>query len=104
MNKLTHFALMGALALAAAVSCKSDKPRQIAPAKGGERNESCFSKNDCGSNLSCINNRCTPTDFDLLVTGKECMIEDCTETADCCGEVPVEAPAKCNGYTAICET
>ncbi len=80
----------------------------------GERGDSCDSTNDCGENLSCIvtndcpvgvacaNKSCQPSNFDIMGTGKQCHIVDCATKADCCGDMPLEAPEKCVNRDSIC--
>ncbi len=80
----------------------------------GERGSSCDSSNDCEEGLSCIvsdacppgvacaNKSCQPSNFDIMGTGKQCHIIDCTGTSDCCGDKPLEAPSKCVDRGRIC--
>jgi len=80
----------------------------------GERGSSCNSANDCEEDLSCIvthdcptgvacaNKSCQPSNFDLTGTGKACHVKDCSSKADCCGDKPVQAPAKCANRESIC--
>lgn len=103
MNFLTKLAVTSGLVFVTLVGC-SGKPKQIAPAKAGTRNDNCEAKNDCASGLSCISGRCQPTDYNLAASGKECVRHQCDETSDCCGDRPSEAPAKCAGVESICES
>jgi hypothetical protein len=80
----------------------------------GERGSSCNSTNDCEDELSCIvthdcpsggacaNKSCQPSNFNLTGTGKTCHVSDCKSKADCCGEMPEQAPAKCANRESIC--
>ncbi|HEY0467203.1 MAG TPA: hypothetical protein VGC79_23545, partial [Polyangiaceae bacterium] len=80
----------------------------------GERGSSCDSSNDCEPELSCIathdcpmgvacsNKSCQPSNFNLTGTGKTCHIRDCSTKADCCGDKPLLAPAKCANRQSIC--
>jgi len=82
----------------------------------GERGSSCDSTNDCQDGLSCIvtndcpygvacaNKSCQPSNFEIMGTGKQCHVTECTGTADCCGDMPLEAPAKCEKRESICNT
>lgn len=101
MKALMKFLAVAMVASAATIGCK-DKPKQIAPAVLGERNESCLAANDCGEGLSCIGGRCSPTEFAVNASGKECIQWECDDTADCCGDKPTQAPPECNGRTEIC--
>ena len=80
----------------------------------GERGSSCDSTVDCADDLTCIvssdcpagvacaNKTCQPSNFNLMGTGKSCYISDCKTKADCCGDMPTQAPAKCANRDAIC--
>lgn len=82
----------------------------------GERGSSCNSDADCADELSCIvtrdcpagvncaNKSCQPSNFGLMGSGKSCVIHDCSTKADCCGDMPETAPAKCNQRTSVCST
>jgi hypothetical protein len=82
----------------------------------GERGTSCDSTNDCADDLSCVvtrdcpvgvncaNKSCQPSDFDLMGTGKSCVVSDCASKADCCGDMPETAPAKCASRKSVCNT
>lgn len=82
----------------------------------GERGSSCNADNDCGDELSCVvtrdcpvgvncaNKSCQPSNFGLMGTGKRCFLHECTGKADCCGDLPQQAPAKCDNRTSICNT
>jgi len=85
------------------------------PARRGERGTSCNATNDCEDGLSCIvtsncptgvacaNKTCQPSNFDNLEgTGKTCKVSDCKTKADCCGEKPLQLPAKCANRESIC--
>lgn len=80
----------------------------------GERGSSCNSTADCADGLTCIvtnacpagvacaNKTCQPSNFDLTGTGKRCHISECTAKKDCCGDKPLQAPAKCANRENIC--
>lgn len=80
----------------------------------GERGSSCDSSSDCEEGLSCIvtaacpagvacaNKTCQPSNFDIMGTGKECHVVQCAEREDCCGEMPLEAPEKCDVRNIRC--
>jgi hypothetical protein len=82
----------------------------------GERGSSCDSTNDCADDLSCVvtqdcpvgvscaNKSCQPSNFGLIGTGNRCYVHECSTKADCCGEMPETAPAKCDKRTSICNT
>jgi hypothetical protein len=85
-----------------------DEPRK------GERGSSCNSTSDCEDELSCVvthdcpggvacaNKSCQPSNFGLMGTGKRCHVSECATTADCCGDMPLRAPAKCENRDSIC--
>lgn len=93
---------------------KETDPDPKDPVIKGERGSSCDSTNDCEGGLSCIvtaacpagvacaNKSCQPSNFDILGTGKQCDIVQCASRADCCGDMPQEAPAKCDGRDRKC--
>lgn len=93
--------LAAPFAIAVAIGCKSE-PQKIAPAEAGERGTSCEAKNDCGADYSCIGGVCQPANFDINSTMKECYRVECAEAADCCGDKPLDAPAKCRAVDLIC--
>lgn len=85
-----------------------------AEVRRGERGSSCNSTSDCADDLSCVltrdcpagvacsNKSCQPSNFDVVGTGKSCHVSDCKTTADCCGDMPQSAPAKCANRDSIC--
>lgn len=83
-------------------ACGGDDISTVQPEVRGERGETCLARNDCVSGLACINSICSKNDFDVKPSAKSCDRIDCAETADCCGDKPTEAPAKCANRTAIC--
>ena len=85
------------------LQCK-DEAQQIEPATQGQRGEACQARNDCEQGLACILNVCAKNDFELTSSAKHCDRVDCVENKDCCGTRPYEAPAKCDGRAAICQT
>jgi hypothetical protein len=78
----------------------SRKP--VARIKRGRLGIGCSVKNDCEAGLSCIQGVCQPSSFELSPTGKECVQIDCTEPADCCGNLPMEVPEKCRARPSTC--
>jgi hypothetical protein len=80
----------------------------------GERGSSCDSSGDCQEELSCIvtancpsgvacsNKTCQPSNFEIMGTGKQCHIVQCAEREDCCGDMPLEAPEKCDVRNLTC--
>jgi hypothetical protein len=82
--------------------CSKDA-QKVQPETRGKRGETCLARNDCDNGLACINNTCAQNEFNLDVTAKQCIREECQETADCCGNKETEAPAKCADRNAICE-
>jgi hypothetical protein len=82
--------------------CSKDA-QKVQPETRGKRGETCLARNDCDTGLACINNTCAKNEFNLDVTAKHCIREECQETADCCGDKVTEAPAKCDGRHEICE-
>src|SRR6478609_7027649 len=66
------------------------------------RGAGCSVKNDCAEGLSCVRGVCEPTSFGLSPSAKECVQIDCTTSADCCGKLSEEIPAKCQGRAALC--
>src|SRR6478609_2369336 len=80
----------------------------------GERGSSCDSTIDCEDDLTCIvtsacpagvacaNKTCQPSNFNLTGTGKSCQVSDCKAKIDCCGDKPLQAPAKCADRKLIC--
>jgi hypothetical protein len=80
----------------------------------GERGSSCDSSSDCEEELSCIvtagcpvgvacaNKTCQPSNFEIMGTGKQCHIVECAEREDCCGDMPLEAPEKCDVRNNVC--
>ncbi len=82
--------------------------------KKGERGSSCDSANDCDDDLSCIvtdncpvgvacaNKSCQPSNFEIIGTGKQCKIQQCETKADCCGDMPLDAPEKCKVRDNVC--
>ena len=80
----------------------------------GERGSSCDASSDCEEGLSCIvtagcpvglacaNKTCQPSNFEIMGTGKQCHIVQCAEREDCCGDMPLEAPEKCDIRNITC--
>jgi hypothetical protein len=80
----------------------------------GERGSSCDSSGDCQDELSCIvtagcpvgvacaNKTCQPSNFEIMGTGKQCHIVQCESREDCCGDMPLEAPEKCDVRDITC--
>jgi hypothetical protein len=96
-------AMAGAAASAAGQgSAGASSPKPAARIKRGRRGIGCSVKNDCAAGLSCIQGVCQPSSFELTPTGKECLQIDCTEAADCCGNLPMEVPEKCRARPSTC--
>lgn len=68
----------------------------------GRRGTGCSVKNDCAQGLSCIQGVCQPSSFGLEPSGKECVQIDCASSADCCGNLSSEIPAKCRSRGSVC--
>jgi len=68
----------------------------------GLRGIGCTVKNDCAEGSSCIQGVCQPSSFGLTPSAKECVQIDCTDTADCCGNLPTEMPEKCRSRASAC--
>lgn len=92
------------MALVMAAGCNLGGAQKTAPAQKGQRGESCAARNDCEKELACIRGVCSKNDFDIEVSAKQCDRIDCSETADCCGNRPSEAPPKCNDRALICQS
>lgn len=127
---MLHYRLYGLLLLGAVASmgCKESSSANdgggstggmaggssVEEVRKGERGSSCDSTNDCQEGLSCIvtggcpagvacaNKSCQPSNFDILGTGKQCHLTECTTKADCCGDLPEELPAKCADRDVKC--
>jgi hypothetical protein len=89
--------------MAAAFSgCGSKEAEKIQPNYQGKRGESCQARNDCAGGLACVNNLCIKDDFAIAPLAKQCVRVECATTADCCGDKPTEAPAKCAARATKC--
>jgi hypothetical protein len=82
--------------------CSKDA-QKVQPETRGKRGETCLARNDCDTGLACLSGICAKNEFNLDVTAKQCIREECSDTADCCGDKATEAPAKCADRNAICE-
>lgn len=82
--------------------CSKDA-QKVQPETRGKRGETCLARNDCDTGLACLSGICAKNEFNIDVTAKQCIREECSETADCCGDKATEAPAKCADRNAICE-
>ena len=82
--------------------CSKDATK-IAPDTRGKRGETCLARNDCDTGLACLNGVCAKNEFGIDVTVKQCTRVECSEDADCCGDRPTSAPAKCRGRDQICD-
>ena len=85
------------------VGCNDD-PQQTVPAARGERGETCQARNDCRTGLVCVMGVCSQNDFDVDVSAKQCIRVQCEEDEDCCGDKPLEAPARCSARETVCNT
>ena len=104
MNRLAALLMTTAAFVGAFAACGGDdtETQTVQPQTRGERGESCEARNDCEAGLACINHTCSKNDFDVKSTAKHCDRVDCSTSADCCGERPTEAPAKCANRAVIC--
>jgi hypothetical protein len=84
------------------VGCDSDKAQKIQPETRGKRNELCQARNDCEDGLACLGGVCSKNNFNLDVTARQCDRVDCSEDADCCGDRPMNPPAKCKDRAVLC--
>jgi hypothetical protein len=97
-------ALLLAMAGAAGCSEGDETSTTVEPQTRGQRGESCQARNDCQEGLACIAGTCSKNDFDVVVSANHCDQIDCQVDTDCCGNKPLEAPAKCDNRTLICNT
>jgi hypothetical protein len=79
-------------------ACSSDKTAQT-PSRLSKRGESCQSSNDCDSSLVCVQGKCSVGSYGLMPTGKQCVLVQCHEPADCCPR----PPATCAQLLQLCE-
>ena len=86
------------------VACGSDKAQLVQPETRGARGERCQARNDCEAGLACLGGVCAKNDFGLTVVPKQCDRVECQADADCCGDKPQTAPAKCAARAATCDT
>jgi hypothetical protein len=95
-----------AVAMACAAGCSEGDETQttVEPQTRGQRGESCQARNDCQEGLACIAQTCSRNDFDVDVSVLHCDQIDCSVDTDCCGNKPLEAPAKCDDRDLICFT
>ncbi len=99
MQKLWTVALVG-IAFAV-VACSEDSPQAVTPAQKSQRGETCGTRNDCRDGLACIQSRCVQDEYPIAATAKECVLIQCTTTADCCDNfVP---PSSCESYKMSCD-
>ncbi len=97
---------IGSLFSAVAIGCGDSAggestPQNTTPAVKSRRGESCGSRNDCTSGLSCIQNRCIENDYPVDPTAKECFLVQCTDSAQCCaGFLPDQE--SCSFYQEQC--
>jgi hypothetical protein len=96
------FLVFCALSVSALGGCSKDEAQKVQPETRGQRGENCQARNDCEAGLACLNQICSKNEFDVGVAVKQCDRIECAETADCCGNKPTEAPAKCANRDAIC--
>jgi hypothetical protein len=67
-----------------------------------EKELTCIVTHDCPAGVACANKSCQPSNFNLTGTGKSCHISDCKTKADCCGDMPTQAPIECANRESIC--
>ncbi len=102
MGVRSLIAVFAALSLCAVSGCSKDEAQKVQPETRGKRGENCQARNDCEAGLACLNSICSKNEFDVDVAPKQCDRIDCTETADCCGDKPSSAPAKCASRDKLC--
>lgn len=99
--KVWHLGVVGIVV--AFFGC-ADDVQKVEPGSKGKRGETCRARNDCAGGLACVSGICTKNDFDIDVSAKHCDVYQCEEDVDCCGDKPLEAPARCADRVSICET
>jgi hypothetical protein len=95
---------IGLFGVLVALSGCSKDVQKTAPQSKGQRGESCRARNDCAYGLACVRGICSQNDFDIDVSARHCERIECEEDADCCGDKPLEAPARCANRVSVCET
>lgn len=65
------------------------------------RGESCRAKNDCLPELACVGGTCRDVTLALETTGRECVLVECAQDADCCQDF--QRNDNCDAYEANCE-
>jgi len=100
MNVFSKLTMIAGVALATSIAC--NKPKEVTPARQGDRGDNCQAKNDCKSGLSCISSTCQPVAYDFKPSGKECLRFECEDIKDCCGDKPTDLPEKCVGKESVC--
>jgi hypothetical protein len=88
----------GALGLVGVLvfACSSDKSTQTS-SRVSKRGESCQTSGDCDTGLVCVRNTCSVGSYNLMPTGKQCVLVSCHEAADCCPTPPVGCPTLLQG-------
>ena len=66
------------------------------------RGETCSFTNDCKNTLACVNGVCIQDDFPVAVEAKECVLIECRNEDDCCGDNFVPS-SDCDYYAGLCE-
>ena len=85
-----------------AVGCSKDA-QKVQPETRGKRGETCLARNDCDTGLACLGGICAKNEFNIEVTAKQCIREECSVDKDCCGDRLTSAPEKCTGRDQICD-
>jgi hypothetical protein len=102
MGMRSLLALVCGLSLVALGGCSKDEAQKVQPEIRGKRGENCQARNDCEAGLACLNYVCSKNEFDVEVELKQCDRIECSDTADCCGDKPTSAPAKCASRDTLC--
>lgn len=63
--------------------------------------ESCQTRQDCDSGLACYRQTCVTEGLGIAATGRECLVVECAENADCCDDFVPDA--NCDFYQATCD-
>lgn len=105
MRNVIGIVLGSLLLISGFAACGKDDPagpQQVKPSVLGQRGESCQARNDCQDGLACVRGTCSKNDFEIAVTAKQCDLVECQADKDCCGNKPLEAPAKCASFESKC--
>src|SRR5260370_8988190 len=85
MNRMT-LVLLGAIGLLGALftACSSSDKSTESSSRLSKRGESCQSSGECDTGLVCVNNKCSVGNYNLMPTGKQCVLVACHEPPDAC--------------------